>query len=120
MESITLLQKHLTLIGIRNIFEKSPQYRLQSYNIKNTMICVLAACNAILYAELLYEPNTFEELINLIYNGSSATVFTLVFTVTIWKTLELYNFINKLESTVKKRKQHAKHKCKHKMNRMTY
>lgn len=104
MECITLLRKHLTVIGIQNIFEKSPQCRLRAYNSKNTMICILAGCNAILYARLLYEPNTFEELTNVIYNCSSATVFTLIFLVIIWKTLDLYAFIDKLERTVKNRK----------------
>lgn len=101
MESLTLLRKHLTMIGVLNVFKKS---RLQAFNAKNSMICTLAGCNAVLYAKLLYEPNTFEEYINLIYNCSSAAVFTLIFIVIIWKTFELYNFINKLEKTVQKRK----------------
>lgn len=103
MESFTLLRKHLAMSGILNIFEKSPQNRLRAFNTKNTMIFVLAGCNAILYAELLYEPNTFEEYTDLIYNGSSATVFTMIFITIIWKTSKLYSFIGKLENTVKNR-----------------
>lgn len=104
MESFTLLRKHLAMIGILNIFAKSPRNRLRAFNTKNTMIFTLAGCSAIFYAKLLYEPNTFEEYTDLIYNGSSATVFTMIFIAIIWKTSELYSFIDKLENTVENRK----------------
>lgn len=102
------------MIGILNNFGKS---RFRAYNTKNAMICALAACNAVLYAKLLYESNTFEEYVNLIYNCSSAAVFTFIFIVIIWKTLELYDFINKLEKTVQKRKCDQRLCCACRMNK---
>lgn len=111
MESLSLLRKYLSVLGILNISEKSSPHRLQSYNAKNTIICSLAGCNAVLYARLLYEPNTFEQYINVIYNCSSASVFTLIFIVMVWNTLELFKFIEKLQETAANRKCDRNERC---------
>lgn len=96
MESFTLLRKHLEITGI---VSQMPDQELP-FNTKNVIVIILAGSNAILYTKLLNKTSTFQEYTDLIYNTVSACNFTIIFLSIVWKTSDLFTFINKLENIV--------------------
>lgn len=97
MESFTLLRKHLEIIGI---VSQMPDQNLLPFNTKNVIVIILAGSNAILYTKLLNKTSTFQEYTDLIYNTVSACNFTIIFLSIVWKTSDLFTFVNKLENMV--------------------
>lgn len=97
MESFTLLRKHLAITGIIS----QTQHQKWPFNGKNSIVVILAGTNAILYAKILNKTSTFQEYTDLIYNIVSACNFTIIFLSIVGKTSDLFEFINKLDDTVK-------------------
>lgn len=71
------------------------------FNVKNTIVIILAGSNAIAYVKQLNKTTTFQEYTNLIYNTVSACNFTIIFLNIVWKTPDLFKFIDNLDNTVK-------------------
>lgn len=110
-------QKCLAMMGIR-----SNQHR---FNVKILASFVLFFTLSILYLMfILREANEFKEYIDPIYLGSSTTVIGLCFTNFVWKMVDVFQLVYKIETIVESREYFIKQICfkktKLKENKLRY
>lgn len=103
MENFLLYQKHLAMSGI--IAQKlSQNSRRFNFNLKNSTVIAVASLGAILTIKLLDEVQTFEEYTDTIHIIIFMIGIIIFYTYIVWKTPELFAFVNRLEDSIKKSK----------------
>lgn len=98
MDSFTFFRKHLAMSGI--IEQRSP-FNSRPFNLKNLAVITFASIYGISLAKLLNEAKTFDEYMDLVYKLSFVVIFTISYITIIWKSLELFGFVYRLEETMK-------------------
>lgn len=94
MQSFELLRKHFAMCGVEN----SPKN--QPFNVKNVSIFILVYVNVSLIGILLNEVDTFHEITDILLRSVSDGTCGIVYLIIVWKTSNISEFMNNLESTV--------------------
>lgn len=101
MEFFALLRKHIVMCGIEISKDSKPPHKYP-FNVKNSTIFILISLYTTLCAIALNEINNFDEFTNLLFMTSSFIICGIDYVIIIWKTCELFEFIDSLEDIVSK------------------
>lgn len=105
MESFTLFRKHLAMSGI--VQQQSSQ-KSHSFNVKNSIVLILATIDGILLYNQLHVTNTFEDYTDTVYKVIFMCTIVTMYFITIWRSSKLFRFIDCLENGVNNSEQHSK------------
>lgn len=94
MEIFALLKMHFAMCGIR-MSQKS-----LSLAGKSSAIFILVCVSSTLTTAALTEVNTFNEWTDILFRSVSIGICGIVYSIIVWKTSKLYEFIHTLADTV--------------------
>lgn len=100
MESLIFFRKHLAMNGI--ILQQSSK----KFHLKNLTVIILCFLYGISLAKLLDEVNNFDEYVDIVNRMITTYLFNLYYMHIVWKTPQLYGFIDNLENCIRKSKWH--------------
>lgn len=92
MELFILLRKHFAMSGIS---DREP------LNAKNLTLFVLLCVTVTLMAASIEEAETYDECADILFQSISIGVCCIVYVIIIWKTSILFEFIERLDDTIK-------------------
>lgn len=98
MESFALLRKHLAMGGIAISQKSSKNHPL---NVRNSTVFILLCTTSTSVALSLNDAKAFEECIDILFRSVSIGTGAIFYGIVVWKTSELFEFINSLADTVR-------------------
>lgn len=99
MESFTLFRAHLETCGIA--LQRATQNSfIFNFNSKNSAVMVLTIFGGIATNKLVDDAKTFDEYADILYRTMFLYIISVFYAYIICKTPELFEFVNKLESSV--------------------
>lgn len=96
MNIFVLLRTQLEMCGIKIARKSWP------FNMKNATVSFLLYLYVILNALTLNETSTFDEWIEILFRSVSIGICGIVHVIIVWKTSELFQFIDNLTNSVDK------------------
>lgn len=101
MESFTLFRAHLAMSGID--LQQTSQ-NSHSFNLKNLTVLTSVSAYLLSIVKLLDDIKTFEEYAAIVYRVIFSQLFLIFYIHIVWKTPELFGFLNCLEQIIEKSK----------------
>lgn len=100
MEIFAILRNQLAMCGIA-IAQKLP--KSNPFNMRNSTVSFMLYLYVSLNALSLNGTSTFDEWIYILFRSVSIATCGFVYVIIVWKTSNLFEFINNLNGTVNER-----------------
>lgn len=97
MPSFELLRWHFAMCGVE-ISQRSPKNH--PFNARNLTVIVLLCMNVSSIVVLLNEANTFDEITDILFRSVSYATCGIIYSIIVWKTSNLLDFIDSLTDAV--------------------
>lgn len=104
VESFTLFRKHLGMCGIILQPPSSRNSYTFHFNSKNLTVIILTIFGGIATNKLIDDAKSFDEYTDILYRTIFMYIITVIYTYIIWKTPELFVFVNSLEDNINRSK----------------
>lgn len=95
MELNALLRKHFAMSGITSSLNNHP------LNASNLTIFLLLCITVASMAASIREAKTYDESTAILFQSVSIGVCCIVYVIIVWKTSILFEFIDRLDDTIK-------------------
>lgn len=104
MECFKLFREHLAAVGI---IEPKSSLSARRFHFKNSTITLISFLSGVQMSKTLEDAHTLEEYAEIVYRMVYMYMATVLYANIVWKTPELFRFVNSLEDSITKRKWHV-------------